>query len=219
MKLTDLHTHTFLSDGILSPAELVYRCKLNGLKAVALTDHADYSNIKFVIDSALRSSCELSVRYDIDVVAGVELTYIPPPDIERMVALAREMGARIVVVHGETTAENVPHGTNLAAIRARCDILAHPGVLTSQQAAEASEKGVFIELTTRAGHRRGNAAVAEEALKNNCRMVINTDSHGPNDIMTKEKVERVLKDSSLSESDFEEIIKNSQNLLNKAGRK
>ncbi len=35
----DLHTHTFYSDGALSPAELVLRAAANGVQVLALTDH------------------------------------------------------------------------------------------------------------------------------------------------------------------------------------
>ena len=35
----DLHTHSLVSDGILSPAALVSRAKLQGVDILALTDH------------------------------------------------------------------------------------------------------------------------------------------------------------------------------------
>ncbi len=219
MKLIDLHTHTFFSDGILSPAELVYRCSLNGLKAVALTDHADYSNIEEVIGGAERAGKELTSRYDIEVIAGVELTYIPPADIGRMTDEARKLGAEIVVVHGETTAENVPAGTNISAIRAGCDILAHPGVLEPDQAKEAAERNVFIELTTRAGHRDGNAQVASESIKENCRLIINTDCHGPQDIMNMQKFRGVLEQCGLDENYYGQLLENSEILIERIKNK
>ena len=35
----DLHSHTYYSDGTLSPADLVLRAKANGVEVLALTDH------------------------------------------------------------------------------------------------------------------------------------------------------------------------------------
>ena len=35
----DFHTHTFLSDGVLSPMELIRRAHVRGYRAMAVTDH------------------------------------------------------------------------------------------------------------------------------------------------------------------------------------
>ncbi|MCX7655776.1 MAG: PHP domain-containing protein, partial [Treponemataceae bacterium] len=37
--MIDLHTHSSVSDGTLSPEELIRTAKKEGLSAVALTDH------------------------------------------------------------------------------------------------------------------------------------------------------------------------------------
>ena len=37
----DFHTHTFLSDGVLSPMELIRRAHDKGYAAIAITDHVD----------------------------------------------------------------------------------------------------------------------------------------------------------------------------------
>lgn len=216
MELIDLHTHTFFSDGVLSPAELVYRCKLRECVAVAITDHVDYSNMEHVINAISNAAPDLSRHYKIDVITGVELTYIPPDDIGNMVKLARKMGARLVNVHGETAQENVPPGTNLQSVKACCDILAHPGHLTDEVARIAGEKGVFMELTTRSGHRDTNKEVAEVAMRNGCSLVLNTDSHSPEDIIDMEKIESVLKQCNLK-LDFYEVLR--ENALKLAGRK
>ena len=44
----DLHTHSLLSDGELLPSELARRYEEKGYKAIAITDHVDFSNIKIV---------------------------------------------------------------------------------------------------------------------------------------------------------------------------
>ena len=52
--MIDLHTHTFFSDGALVPAEHVRRVEVLGYTAIAITDHADSSNIHFLIPNLLR---------------------------------------------------------------------------------------------------------------------------------------------------------------------
>lgn len=219
MEFIDLHTHTFFSDGVLSPSELVYRYKVRGCQAVALTDHVDYSNMEFVINSTCKAVPKLSKYYEIDVIVGVELTYIPPQDIQNMVNLAREMGAEIIIVHGETSVEQVPPGTNMAGINAKCDILAHPGYLTDEAAQAAKENGVSIELTTRNGHRNTNKEVFTVAQRNSCNIILNTDFHEPDDIMDEMKVGRVLNHCEIDYAYFEIFKSNTLELVEKIKRK
>ena len=49
--LFDFQTHTFLSDGELSPMELLRRCHVNGYTAVAITDHASPANVQAVLEA------------------------------------------------------------------------------------------------------------------------------------------------------------------------
>lgn len=149
--MIDLHTHTLFSDGALIPAETARRAFVAGYKAIALTDHVDDSNIDFVIPRMVRVCGKLSEKGDIFVIPGVELTHVDPSDIASLAAEARKLGAKIVVVHGETLTEPVPPGTNLAAIRAGVDILAHPGLITREETKLAAKKGVYLEITTRRG--------------------------------------------------------------------
>ena len=61
-----MHAHTYCSDGRLSPTELVAKARACGLKALAITDHD-------CIDG-LAEAKAASVRYSVEVVAGVELS-------------------------------------------------------------------------------------------------------------------------------------------------
>ncbi|SVC01854.1 uncharacterized protein METZ01_LOCUS254708, partial [marine metagenome] len=45
----DFHTHTFLSDGVLSPIELIRRAIAIGYKTMAITDHVGPGNLEFVL--------------------------------------------------------------------------------------------------------------------------------------------------------------------------
>lgn len=62
----DLHCHSNISDGILSPAELVMRAHANGVQVLALTDHDEVSGI-----AAARAKAEaLGMKF----VPGVEIS-------------------------------------------------------------------------------------------------------------------------------------------------
>lgn len=41
----DLHSHSRISDGVLSPTELVRRAHANGVKMLALTDHDEVAGV------------------------------------------------------------------------------------------------------------------------------------------------------------------------------
>ena len=90
--MIDLHTHTFMSDGCLSISELVYRAKLVGYDTIAITDHTDYSNYKMVIDAVKSTQKILINEYGINVLSGVELTYVPPKNIKDLVSKCRDYG-------------------------------------------------------------------------------------------------------------------------------
>lgn len=126
---------------------------------------------------------EYSVFMDVTIVPGVELTHVPPALIGQEVTRARTLGAAIVVVHGETIVEPVERGTNLAALEASADVLAHPGLVTDEEARLAAERGVLLEITTRAGHAFSNGHVLTLARRYGAGVVINNDAHVPRDLL------------------------------------
>ena len=144
-KLYDFHTHTFLSDGVLSPVELVRRAKVIGYRALAITDHVGPGNLEFVLN-VLTKDCELASRcWDIKALPGVEITHVPKEDIDYLAREAKAMGAKVVNVHGETITEPVEYGTNLAAVSSdHVDILAHPGLIRPEEASIAAQNSVFF---------------------------------------------------------------------------
>jgi putative hydrolase len=211
--MIDLHTHTLLSDGALVPSELVYRAKFKGYTAIALTDHVDFSNIDFIIPRISRIVKELNNYYNINVIPGAEITYVPPELISKAVKLARKLGAKIVVVHGETMAETVPEGTNTRGILSGADILAHPGMLTAEDAALACKSGVHLEITTRRGHRDTNSRIAKLAKASGAKLVFNTDTHTPENLMCEQIIAETLSMSGISRDDFIDMQNNSKKLL------
>lgn len=200
--MIDLHTHTVRSDGELIPAELARRARVAGYRAVAITDHADAATLPHVLDGLVPMAREYSVYMDMNILAGVELTHVPAALLAQEVQKSRDLGAQIVVVHGETIVEPVERGTNLAAIEAGVDVLAHPGLLTDEEAALAAEKGVLLELSTRAGHGYGNGLVLALARRHGARVVINNDVHAPRDILGSDLRRRFAAGLGMTEDEY-----------------
>jgi len=183
--MIDLHTHSTFSDGELIPSELVRRAVFHGYTALAITDHVDFTNVEHVL-SCMKNIKSLEEDYDIRIFSGVELTHVPPGKMPLLVDKARSLGAEIVVVHGETTVEPVPPGTNHTAVTLDIDILAHPGFITVEDAELARDNGICLEITSRNGHNRTNGHVVRIAKETGASLIVNTDSHAPNDLITDE---------------------------------
>ncbi len=201
----DFHTHSTLSDGSLSPVELVRRAHVVGYKALAITDHAAVGGLDRFIQE-LSQDCSLARKHwEIVALPGVELTHVPPGGIAEAAQAARRAGAWVVVVHGETVAEPVEQGTNLAAIASgQVDILAHPGLITLDEARLAAEHDVYLELSAKPDHAVSNGHVARMARLAGARLIVDSDNHGL-DFLTPERIRRVVLGAGLNEEDLEEI--------------
>ncbi len=201
----DFHCHSVFSDGELIPAELLRRVNVLGYEAVAITDHADHSNIDLIIPRIIAAARALNQISKTKLIPGIEITHVPPPMIAELVQRARILGAEIIVVHGETLVEPVEAGTNLAAIKAGADILAHPGLISAEEVKLAAEKGVFLELSGRKGHCLTNGHVASLARKYGAPLVINSDGHTPQDFMTAEMAKKVGLGAGLSSDEVSSL--------------
>ena len=214
--MIDLHTHSLFSDGVLVPSELVRRAVMKGYEVIAITDHADSSNLDFTIPRVAAACRELNRRWKITALPGIELTHIPPETFPELTDRARSLGAAIVVAHGETLVEPVHPGTNRAAIEARVDILAHPGLISRDEAELAARNGVYLEITSRKGHSLSNGHVARIAVETGTRLVIDTDTHEPGDLITDEFAVNILLGAGLSREQIDEVFRNSRELASKA---
>ncbi len=203
----DFHTHSLLSDGELLPVELARRYSCKGYQAVAIADHLDASNIETVIPAVVKGTemWNAAPETDVRLIPAAEITHVPPSQIKVLVTEARRLGARIVVVHGETLNEPVVAGTNRAALEGGADILAHPGLISEQDAAFAAEKGIFLEVTARAGHCLTNGHVVAVARKAGASIVISSDAHIPRDIPGPESAAKVGLGAGLSAAELSEI--------------
>jgi len=213
--MIDLHTHSLFSDGELVPAEHLRRVEILGYEAIAITDHADSSNLDFIIPRIIRAAEDLNRYFSTRLIAGIELTHIPPAMFPELVAKARDLGAQIIVGHGETPVEPVIQGTNLAAIKAGVDILAHPGFISREAAELAAANDVFLELTGRKGHSLTNGYVAKIAEETGALLAINADAHGPGDFLTAEMAEAVALGAGLSAERYTKIRQDMLALVNR----
>ena len=213
--MIDLHTHSIFSDGELVPSELVRRAAVTGYRAIAITDHADHSNIDFIIPRIVKVCEKISGAYSIKAIPGIEITHVPPGSIFELTEEARKMGAKIIVVHGETIVEPVIPGTNLAAIKSPIDILAHPGLITEEEVRLCSENSVFLEISARHGHSLTNGHVVKLARKFDAGLVLNTDAHGPQDLINKEMARRIAAGAGMRDEEIDLMFKNSEYLVKK----
>lgn len=213
----DFHTHTFLSDGVLSPIELIRRAMHVGYKVIAITDHVGPGNMEFVVNT-LKKDCALAEhRWDIRALPGVEITHTPKEDIDRLAKEARLVGAKIVNVHGETIIEPVQPGTNNAAVSStNVDILAHPGLITVEEARTAAKNGVFLEISGRKSHGLANGHVFSTAKKAGANLILDSDAHDPNDLMTRDYAEKVGRGAGLSKQEVVHLLEKApESLLTK----
>lgn len=214
----DLHTHSLLSDGILLPSEIAVRYAACGYKAIAITDHADYSNIETTVKAILEFTQRWPKDSQIKVLPGIELTHLPLSQFEPLAKYARAKGIKIIIAHGETLAEPVMKGTNRQALEADIDILAHPGLITEEEVKLAKKKGIFLEVTARKGHQDTNPHLVELALKLGADLILSTDSHLPEDIIAPDELKNFGIKAGLSERDIIDIQKKVERFL-KQGRR
>ncbi len=217
-KRIDLHTHSLLSDGALLPSEIVRYASDKHFAAIAVTDHVDYSNLESVIKKLLRFSEKQGPLLDLEFIPGVEITHVDPRLIGEIAAEAKRLGAKLVVCHGETPSEPVARGTNHAAVMAKglVDILAHPGMITEEDVRLAKENGVYLELSAKTAHNENNSNIASLASWIGAKLLVNTDAHDSESLITQEEAYALALEAGLAEEEALKAIKdNPRELLDR----
>ena len=184
-----------------------------GYRALAITDHGDQSNIDLIIPRLVVFCEEVNRLEGIRLIPGIELTHIRPEAIPALVGRSRKLGARLVLVHGETIVEPVAPKTNKMAIESSVDILAHPGLLTEEEVLLAKEHSVYLELTSRKGHSLTNGHVAKLAHRIGAPMVLNSDAHAPGDIWPAARLHEIVVATGLTEEDYHTMMKNAESIV------
>ena len=87
------------------------------------------------------------------------------------------------------------------------DILAHPGLISEQDVETAKGNGIFLEITARNGHNRTNGHVARLAKEIGAKLVLNTDTHSPDNLITDETALKIAMGAGLSEFEAKEAFK------------
>ncbi len=210
----DFHTHTSLSDGDTSPIEMIRRAIVKGYSAIALTDHASTGDMERIIPEIIKV-CEMARNYwKILAIPGIELTHVPAQAIPEAAQKAKALGAWIVVVHGETIVEPVEKGTNLAAINSpHVDVLAHPGLLTPEEARLAAASGKFLEISARKGHSLTNGHVARLAQAVGARLIVNSDGHTGDDLLTDSFAAAVIQGAGVDATVCQQVLKDNPEKL------
>ncbi len=211
--MIDLHSHSVFSDGVLIPSELARRAEYAGLSALGITDHGDSSNIDFIVPRIVSVATELNQVLNLTVIPGIEITHVHPSLIAETANRARSYGARLIIVHGETLAEPVASGTNAAAIAADVDVLAHPGLIAEAEVVAARDRGVLLEISARSGHCLANGHVAALARRHGAKLVINTDTHAPSDLIDADTARRIVRGAGLTDADFAAMQENAAAFL------
>lgn len=206
-ELSDFHTHSFASDGVLSRVELIRRAAYAGYKNICIADHCGEGDLRAMIEACVTDCALASSKWNINAIPGIELTHIPPEEIDRLAKEAKALGAVIVIVHGESIVEPVMKGTNGGAAASRhVDILSHPGLISDNDLIAAKDNGIFIEITVRAGHSLTNGYVAARCKQVGAKMVLNSDAHTPGDLLNRELVVNTLIGAGLNSNDIEKIL-------------
>ena len=214
--MIELHAHTFFSDGELIPSELVRRAEAMGYRVLNISDHVDLSNVDHVVPRIARAAAELTRLTSVTVLAGAEITHVPLEQIPRLVKTARELGAQLVTVHGETISEPVLPGTDHAAIEGGADVLAHPGLISADDVKLAAARGVCLEISGRKGHCLTNGHVATLARAHGAKLVFGNDTHDCGDLVDKGQAERILRGAGLETAEVEKTWVNAEELVARA---
>ena len=203
----DFHTLTYLSDGELSPLEFIRRAYVIGYRAIAVTDHVAFEDQERVIKILVAECRRASEQWGILALPGVEITHVPKNLINTAAEKAKDLGAQVVLVHGETIVEPVEAGSNLAVVSSQhVHILAHPGLITGEEALTAKENNLFLELSARAGHSITNGHLAKTGLSAGAHFLLDSDPHGPSDLLITKVARQVILGSGLSEDEMIAIM-------------
>lgn len=204
---------------MLSPIELIRRAYVQGYHCIAITDHVGVGNVEYVVKTLI-DDCKMATRrLDILALPGVEITHVPKDEIDEVARQCKSMGAKLVIVHGETIVEPVEPGTNLAALQSNSvDLLAHPGLITPDEAALAKERGIFLEISARRGHSLTNGHVAKTASNHHAMLMLDSDAHGPDDLLNAELCQKIAKGAGLSQEEANTLLNiNPKRFLEKLG--
>jgi histidinol phosphatase-like PHP family hydrolase len=87
------------------------------------------------------------------------------------------------------------------------DILAHPGLITHEEVEIAKENDIALEISARRGHSLSNGHVAKVALEVGANLVLDTDTHSPEDIISYETAHKLALGAGIPEKHIPFILR------------
>ena len=216
----DFHAHTYLTDGQSSATDMWRHSDRLLHRAQAITDHLSLEDPAPLL-ARLHQEARAWEGSPLVTLVGVEISMVPPRRIADVARAARRAGAEIVIVHGETPVEPVPEGTNRAALEApEVDLLAHPGLLTEADATLARDHAKVLELSARRGHSLCNGRVAQRALAASVDLVVDSDAHSPEQLVTHEMAQRIAAGAGLGVAEVGRALEDGpERLLRRCGKR
>jgi histidinol phosphatase-like PHP family hydrolase len=209
-----------MSDGKLLGIELIRHFYSQRGKVIAITDHLSGTDVAHVT-YGLQQECRLAERHwNVVAIPGVEITHVPPRAIRKVAVEAKKYGAELVIVHGETIVEPVAPETNIRALKCpEVDILAHPGLITPEEAELAAKNGIFIEISGRAGHCLANGHVVKIGTEKGVKFLICSDAHDSTDFLDTAMAKKIGRGAGMSRRAVDiALSKNPKLLLERIGR-
>ena len=214
--------HISIQQGVGVASALRY-ASLAGIRFAGLVMPSDGTDLSRIADFSAQVR-RLSLYANVEAWAGVELCHIPPALLPEAVREAREAGARLVLVYGESIMDQVEQGTNFAAIEAGADIITHPGLVDAETAAFAAERGVAFEFTSCPRHALSNAHTAAMALKHGVPLVRGSNARQAEELTTRAFWPSVIKgaDAGLMDENGSNLVeylrRSEENLIRKLMR-
>ena len=77
----------------------------------------------------------------------------------------------------------------------------------------AAARNIYLEITGRKGHSLTNGHVVKIARMAGAKLVLNTDSHTPENLITKDEAEKILSGAGLDKKEIQQVFKNSEELV------
>ncbi len=212
--MIDLHTHSLFSDGELLPSELVRRAEEIGYEAVAITDHADSSNLDWIVPRLVRVCEDLNRRWKIRAVPGIELTHLPPDMIAPLAAEARSLGREDCGRSRRNSGGAGRSRNKRQGHRSRRGHSGAPGFDFRRRDGPGPGKKSFSGDHRPAGAIAWRTAMLPAWLQRfGASLVLNTDGHAPGDLITRGQALKVALGAGLEADDFERMLQNSREIV------
>jgi histidinol phosphatase-like PHP family hydrolase len=91
-------------------------------------------------------------------------------------------------------------------------------LISYEDARLAAENNVFLEISARKGHSFTNGHVAQVARKAGALLVLDSDAHEPEDLLTVEMTHRIAKGAGLTDEETHALLQlNPESLLDRLG--